>query len=392
MKNNVSRTEERQVITKEFADTLTGRKPPPYLRLHDPVQKALVEYAAGGEIQKQAGMPEYCERMIHFWREVSLAGMPRAGRSMDECYALLFESTFDLAEAETNWALRVLADRSTSELPTGALNKLASHTARGSIKHSDIVRAFSEIYAPWRETDQNWHNEIYIAFGGEVWFCVAVLLVARVDEAHALWPFRCALAQSSCNGWRDRHRLHARLIREAPQRALDTPRIQSMAHPMLRLARLKYHEASIEQTQVLRFLNAQCIKQRFESEEDCFGSDLTLAQWARDARQWATNMLDAEPEACQELFHEARERALDRTRSFYRQHLGSHPAYVDSLDATAALIKWAKKRRGFEYSQYRAQGWEFVVEIVDAALWLGWLFPSRPVRDEASKIEDGFVG
>jgi len=42
---------------------------------------------------------------------------------------------------------------------------------------------------------------------------------------------------------------------------------------------------------------------------------------------------------------------------------------IDSLDATAALIRWAKQRRGFEYSQYRVQLWEFVVEIVDAALW-----------------------
>ncbi len=27
----------------------------------------------------------YPERMIHFWREVSLAGMSRTGRWMDEC-------------------------------------------------------------------------------------------------------------------------------------------------------------------------------------------------------------------------------------------------------------------------------------------------------------------
>jgi hypothetical protein len=86
-------------------------------------------------------------------------------------------------------------------------------------------------------------------------------------------------------------------------------------------------------------------------------------------------MLDAEPEVCEELFHEAGEKALDRTRSFYQQHLGSEPDHVDALDATAALIRWAKQRRGFEFSQYRAQLWEFVVEIVDAALWLGCLFP-----------------
>jgi len=34
-------------------------------------------------------------------------------------------------------------------------------------------------------------------------------------------------------------------------------------------------------------------------------------------------------------------------------------------------------RQGFELSQYRAQLWEFVVEIADAALWLGWLFPAN---------------
>jgi len=85
-------------------------------------------------------------------------------------------------------------------------------------------------------------------------------------------------------------------------------------------------------------------------------------------------------------FHEAGEKALDRTRAFYHQHLGSNPANLDSLDATAALMKWAKQRRGFDFSQYRAQLWEFVVEIADAALWLGWLFPSP--SDEHSARND----
>src|SRR6266480_3045435 len=151
MRNNQTSSiaEERQFITKEFADTLAGKSPSPYLRLHDPVQKALIDYAANGEIQNQTGMPEYCERMIHFWREVSLAGMPRAGRAMDECYALLFESAFDLAEAQPNWAIEVLAQKSTSELPIRALDKLASHTAGDSITHSGLVRAFTTIYAQW---------------------------------------------------------------------------------------------------------------------------------------------------------------------------------------------------------------------------------------------------
>src|SRR5947199_9811434 len=153
MRNNQTSSiaEERQFITKELADTLAGKSPSPYLRLHDPVQKALIDYAANGEIQNQTGMPEYLDRMIHFWREVSLAGMKRAGRAMDECYALLFESTFDLAEAEPNWALELLADKPATELPTGALSKLATHTPQGSIAHADLVHAFAEIYAPRRE-------------------------------------------------------------------------------------------------------------------------------------------------------------------------------------------------------------------------------------------------
>jgi hypothetical protein len=66
-----------------------------------------------------------------------------------------------------------------------------------------------------------------------------------------------------------------------------------------------------------------------------------------------------------------------KDQSNRRKHSGSYPAHVDSLDATAALMKWANQRRGFQYSQYRAQRLEFVVEITDAALWLGWLFPGR---------------
>jgi hypothetical protein len=81
--------------------------------------------------------------------------------------------------------------------------------------------------------------------------------------------------------------------------------------------------------------------------------------------------------ALKEIFIGSSKEGLEQATHFYRQHLGSHPAHVDSLDATAALMKWAKWRRGFEFSQYHAQLWEFVVEIADAAFWLGWLFPSN---------------
>jgi hypothetical protein len=50
-------------------------------------------------------------------------------------------------------------------------------------------------------------------------------------------------------------------------------------------------------------------------------------------------------------------------------------------------MKWAKRCRGFEVSQYRAQPWEFVVKIADAALWLGWLFPSKLRRYNRSLLQ-----
>jgi hypothetical protein len=56
---------------------------------------------------------------------------------------------------------------------------------------------------------------------------------------------------------------------------------------------------------------------------------LRLRKWARDVRHWAGTLLASEPDVCQELFHEAGEKAVGQTRSFYRQHLGSHPDHVD---------------------------------------------------------------
>ena len=361
MNNRIVQLEERQFITREFADALAGKQPHPYLRPHDVVQQELVGKAKG----------PYLDRMIHFWREVSLAGMRRGGSGMDECYALLFESVFDLAEAETEWAAQIFAETESNHKFT-ALKQL-NHQLCYPISHQGLTDAFRRCYAPLREQDRSYDNGVYVALYGEFWFWAAITCAVGLDEKHPGWSFRCELAKCSANGWGD-DRLHARLIREAPRHATVTPRNQLMVHPILRLARLKYRGDSVEQKQVLRFLNAQCIKQGFESEEDYFGSDLALAQWARDARQWASDILHAEPEICEELFCEAGEKALGQTRAFYHQHLGSDPALLDSLDATAALIKWAKRRRGFEFSQYRAQLWEFVVEIADAALWLGWLF------------------
>jgi hypothetical protein len=122
-----------------------------------------------------------------------------------------------------------------------------------------------------------------------------------------------------------------------------------------------------------RFLNYRCIIEGFQSEEDYFGSDIGLGQWLRDARRWATGLLGEEPEKCGAMFEASAEPALEAVRELFRTEVGPQPEEVDDLDATAQLVRWAKRRRGFEYSSYRAQLWEFVVEIVDAALWLGWL-------------------
>src|SRR6266566_2202139 len=375
-KTDVSITEERQFITKEFADTLAGKTPAPYLRVHDPAQQALValgQYDSSTQ-ERRTGLRPYLDRMIHFWREISLAAFPCAGKAMDECYALLFESTFSLAQSEPAWAVEGLATQSSEDVHVNALRHFAHQVKAAAIAHFDLVDAFTHLYAPRREQDATWQNPVNVALAGELWFWAAIYLAVGTHETDGYLSFHEAIAKSAANNWNDGERLHIRLIREAPQRVLRTPRVELMAHPILRIARLKYREGSVEQKQVLRFLNARCIKEGFESEEDYFGSGLTLAQWARDARQWATNMLEAESEICQGLLHEAGEKALDRTRMFYHQHLGSDPAHVDSLEATATLMKWAKRRRGFEFSQYRAQLWEFVVEIVDAAVWLGWLF------------------
>jgi hypothetical protein len=209
---------------------------------------------------------------------------------------------------------------------------------------------------------------------GRGWFLAALVCAVRVSENERLWDFRCALSSASSKGWED-PRLHARLIREAPSVATVTPRMDLMDHPIIRITRLKYTEGSIEQKLMNRFLNHRCIIEGFESEEDVFRSDLKLARWLRDARVWATELLSKEPETCKAMFGASGHVALEYVRHLFRAEIGPRPEEVDDLDATAALMRWAKRRRGFEYSTYRAQLWEFLVDIVDAGLWLGWLFP-----------------
>ena len=147
------------------------------------------------------------------------------------------------------------------------------------------------------------------------------------------------------------------------------------AHPLLRIARLKYSQGSIEQTLVLQFLNAQFNSEGFASAEDYSADDSTLAMWVRDARSFAEEILLVEPQTCAAMFGVAGDQALEEVRQLFLRELGARPSKLDDRDLTVALMKWAKRRLGLEDSDYRAQLWEFVVEIIDAALWLGWLFP-----------------
>jgi hypothetical protein len=197
--------------------------------------------------------------MIHFWREVSLAAFPCAGKAMDECYALLFESTFSLAQSEPDWASECLASQPPQDAHAtvaSGLRHFAHQVKAATIAHSDLVSAFTHLYAPHREQSSEWQNPVNVALAGELWFWAAIYLAVGNYEADGYLSFHKAIAKSDATDWSDGDRLHIRLIREAPQRALRTPRAESMAHPILRIARLKYREGSVEQTQVLRFLNA----------------------------------------------------------------------------------------------------------------------------------------
>lgn len=379
MKNRIAHVEERQFITKEFADALAGKQPHPYLRLHDSVLQAFIDTARG----------PYADRMIHFWREISLAGIDIGGRGMDECYALVFESVFDLAQAEPEWAAATFAGTDSSNHRFNALKQLNHQLCRPPLTHASLVGAYRRCYAPLREEDRRWQNAAYVATAGEAWFWAAITCVAGIDENHPGWEFRCDLAAASLNGWRDDGWLNLRLIREAPRRAEITPRAELMAHPLLRLARLKYPEGSIEQAVALRFFNARSIAQGFESEEDYFGGDLTLAEWVRDARSWAEQLMRNEPPAYAAMLDEFGKNNVELNLAFYREELGARPEQFDDLDTTFALMRWGKRKRDNKCLSYRAEVLEFVADVVDAALWLGWLFPRKSNATSTKRLRPG---
>ena len=128
------------------------------------------------------------------------------------------------------------------------LRHFAHQVKAATIAHSDLVSAFTHLYAPRREQDATWQNPVNVALAGELWFWAAIYLAVGTHETDGYLSFQQAIAKSAATDWGDGERLHIRLIREAPRRALVTPRIELMAHPILRIARLKYREGSVEQT------------------------------------------------------------------------------------------------------------------------------------------------
>jgi len=94
----------------------------------------------------------------------------------------------------------------------------------------------------------------------------------------------------------------------------------------------------------------------------------------------ATSTLRSEPDVWTSIQSETGKDAIDGVRRFFTRRLGHDPARIDDIDVTAALMEWAKRMRGFDVSKYPAQALEFIVHVVDAALWLGWTYPSSKRR------------
>lgn len=151
-------------------------------------------------------------------------------------------------------------------------------------------------------------------------------------------------------------------------------RDERMTHPLLRVAGLKYSEGSQEKTLVLRFLQAQCATEGFTGEENYFDDDSALEMWVRDARSWAEEILHVEPQTCDAMFEEDTEESIQSVRELFLRELGAQPSEVSDADVTAALVQWAK-RREVGMAENRTQVWELIIDVVDAALWLGWIFP-----------------
>jgi hypothetical protein len=96
------------------------------------------------------------------------------------------------------------------------------------------------------------------------------------------------------------------------------------------------------------------------------------------ARCWAEELLQRDPETVNAMFKESTEESIESARALLQQELGPDPADVDDASAARALIEWANDSE-LELPENRVGIWQLVVEVVDAALWVGWLFPRTKV-------------
>jgi hypothetical protein len=165
-----------------------------------------------------------------------------------------------------------------------------------------------------------------------------------------------------------------RNIIENPEILRDNGRVgKAEEHPLLRIARSKYSAGSIEESLVLRFMNDRVIAEGI-SEENHSARTRWLATLVRHARCWAEELLERDPETVNAMFKASAEESIESARVLLRRELGPDPADVDDTSAAEALIEWAN-HRGLESSENGVELWQLVVEVVDAALWVGWLFP-----------------
>jgi hypothetical protein len=83
MKNNVSITEERQFITKSLPIPWQA---PCRHRICDFTIQFNMDWLGWRRLYEGESLGEtaYLDRMIHFWRKVSLAGLARSGRGLDD--------------------------------------------------------------------------------------------------------------------------------------------------------------------------------------------------------------------------------------------------------------------------------------------------------------------
>lgn len=172
-------------------------------------------------------------------------------------------------------------------------------------------------------------------------------------------------------------KLFGRRSGEASTRPGISRRVEAQEHPLLQVAELKYSESSMEHTLVLRFLNERVITEQISGNEDSSALIQRLAILTRDARRWAEQLLDNDPQSCNAMFEEDTEASIQNVRALLKKELGPDPARINDQHASEALINWAEDA-GFQLSDNPAQLWGFVLEVVDAALWLGWLFPRIP--------------